>query len=72
MTLHPSPVAVFAKRHGVSKRLVYRIGLDRLQAMSPDALAVTLNAAAAHGTGDQKVSRGGLRARGFKVKGYRG
>lgn len=63
-----SNVVLIAKEYGVSRQKVGRIGVERLLAMSHEARQVMLGFKPMGITRDE-LHKGGLRARGFKVRG---
>jgi len=63
-----SPITIFAREYGVSRQKVVRLGLDRLLAMSDEA-RMTLLSCRRLGITNRELHKGGLSARGFRVRG---
>lgn len=68
MSRPSSPSTAFAREHSIPIRRVRRLGIDRLLAMSSEARALMLSNTSC-GMSSYELHKGGLSARGFKVRG---
>lgn len=62
----PSERLIFARKHGLTRKQVDRIGIARLEAMTDEAKDILLGSGL--GVPNHELHKGGLAARGFKVR----